>query len=149
MLVTYLTERLSLNSFRTKLPIFTKFCVNIMFRIFPIFHLLPLINATWQLCDCVGQEAFNVYLFISLFTLTANGFLPGGSGTTIRHNTPSNTSHKLTHHPQTEHITQNYTNNEGQTTHNEYNANTITTTIDKKITILYTKQCTHNVGYKF
>jgi hypothetical protein len=32
-----------------------------------------------------------IYLFIYLFSLTANGFVPGGSGTTIRHNTQSNT----------------------------------------------------------
>jgi hypothetical protein len=36
-----------------------------------------------------------------------------------------------THHPQTKHIIQNYTHNEGHTTHNEYDANTITTTIIK------------------
>jgi hypothetical protein len=67
-------------------------------------------------------------LFIYLFILTANGFLPGDSGTTIRHNT-QHTSHKITHHAQTKHITQNYTDNKGHSTHNEYNANTITTTI--------------------
>jgi hypothetical protein len=38
------------------------------------------------------------------------------------------TSHKITYHPQTKQITQNYTNNEGHTTHKEYSANTITTT---------------------
>jgi hypothetical protein len=41
------------------------------------------------------------------------------------------TTHKITHHTQTKHSTQNYTNNKGHTTHNEYNANTITTTINK------------------
>jgi hypothetical protein len=30
-----------------------------------------------------------------LFILTANGFLPGGSGTTVKHNT-NNTAHKTT-----------------------------------------------------
>jgi hypothetical protein len=34
-----------------------------------------------------------IYLFICLFILTANGFVPGGSGTTIRHNTQNNTHH--------------------------------------------------------
>jgi hypothetical protein len=48
-----------------------------------------------------------------IFTLIANGFLPGGSGTKRRHNT--------------KHIIQNYMKN-GHTTHNEYNENTITTT---------------------
>jgi hypothetical protein len=39
-----------------------------------------------------------------LFILTANGFLPSGSGTTIRHNTQNNTmlkrntAHKTTHY---------------------------------------------------
>jgi hypothetical protein len=48
--------------------------------------------------------------------------------TTIRHNTQithitqNNTPHSNNH------STQNYTNNKGHTTHNEYNANTITTT---------------------
>jgi hypothetical protein len=28
-----------------------------------------------------------IIIIINLFILTANGFLPGGSGTTIRHNT--------------------------------------------------------------
>jgi hypothetical protein len=41
----------------------------------------------------------------------------------------NNTSHKITHHTQTKHSTQIYTNNKGHITHNEYNANTITTTI--------------------
>jgi hypothetical protein len=41
-------------------------------------------------------------LLLLLFILTANGFLPGGSGTTIRHNTQithharQNTAHKTT-----------------------------------------------------
>jgi hypothetical protein len=60
-------------------------------------------------------------LLLLLFTLTANRFLPGGSGTTIRHNT------QITHTTQNntalkQNITQIYTNNEGHTTHNEYNA---------------------------
>jgi hypothetical protein len=59
---------------------------------------------------------------------TANGFIPGGSDTTIRHNT-QHTSHKITHHAQTKHSTQNYTNSKGHTTHIEYNANTIPTTV--------------------
>jgi hypothetical protein len=36
------------------------------------------------------------------------GSLPGGSDTTIRHNT-----HKITHQAQTKHSTQSYTNNKG------------------------------------
>jgi hypothetical protein len=34
----------------------------------------------------------------------------------------------ITHNTQITHITQNYINNEGHTTHSEYNANTIRTT---------------------
>jgi hypothetical protein len=41
----------------------------------------------------------------------------------------NNTHHTITHHTQTKHSTQNYTNNIGCTTHTEYNANTIKTTI--------------------
>jgi hypothetical protein len=41
-----------------------------------------------------------------LFILTANGFLPGGSGTTIRHNTQGTHITKLTHHAQTKHSAQ-------------------------------------------
>jgi hypothetical protein len=33
------------------------------------------------------------------------------------------TSHRLTHHTQIKHSTQNYTNNKGHITHNEYNYN--------------------------
>jgi hypothetical protein len=35
------------------------------------------------------------------------------------------TSHKITHHTQTKHSTQNYTSNKGHTIQNEYNANMI------------------------
>jgi hypothetical protein len=48
-------------------------------------------------------------------SVTANGVLPGGSGTTVTHNT-----HKYTHDAQTKHSTQNYTDNKGHITHNEY-----------------------------
>jgi hypothetical protein len=38
------------------------------------------------------------YYFLSLlFILSANGFLPGGTGTTIRHDT-QHTSHNITDH---------------------------------------------------
>jgi hypothetical protein len=66
--------------------------------------------------------AMYIVIIIYLFILTANVFLPGGSGTTIRYNA------QITHHTQTKHSTQNYTNNKGHTTHNEYNENTLTTT---------------------
>jgi hypothetical protein len=46
------------------------------------------------------------YLSLLLFILTANGFLPGGSGSTIRHNT-QHKSQKITQHAQTKHGTQN------------------------------------------
>jgi hypothetical protein len=47
----------------------------------------------------------------------------------VYYNKTQHTSHKITHHTQTKHSTHNYANNKGDTTHNEYNANTITTTI--------------------
>jgi hypothetical protein len=62
------------------------------------------------------------------------GFYPVGSGTTIRHNT-QHTLHKVTHHAQTNHSTQNYTNNKGHTTHSAYNTNIITTTINSMFII--------------
>jgi hypothetical protein len=52
------------------------------------------------------------------------GFYP----VAVYYNKTQHTSHKITHHTQTKHSTQNYTTNKGQTTHNECNVNTITTT---------------------
>jgi hypothetical protein len=37
-------------------------------------------------------------------------------------------SHKITHHAQTRHSTQSYTNNKGHITHNEYNAKKVKAT---------------------
>jgi hypothetical protein len=60
-----------------------------------------------QLFNAVFKN--NHYLLLLLFILTARGFLPGGSGSTIRHNTQithipqnnttikRNTAHKTTH----------------------------------------------------
>jgi hypothetical protein len=74
----------------------------------------------WEhICGTTAMQKY-YYFFIITIYLTANGFLPGGSGTTVRHNT------QITHHTQTKHSTQSYTNNKGHTTHNEHNANTIT-----------------------
>jgi hypothetical protein len=50
-------------------------------------------------------EIIIIIIIIILFIQTKNGFLPGGSGTTIRLNT------QITNHTQTKHSTQNYTNN--------------------------------------
>jgi hypothetical protein len=41
-----------------------------------------------------NSDEFRILLLLSI--LTANGFLPGGSGTTIRHNTQTITAHKTT-----------------------------------------------------
>jgi hypothetical protein len=76
-----------------------------------------------------------------LFILIANGFLTGGSGTIIRHNTQithitQNNIPRSNKTQQTKHSKQNYTNNKGHTTHNEYNANTVTT-ITNTITTRY------------
>jgi hypothetical protein len=64
---------------------------------------------------------YTIILFL-LFILTVNGCLTGGSCTTMRYNI------QIIHHAQTKHTTQNFTNTEGHTTHNEYNENTLTTT---------------------
>jgi hypothetical protein len=68
-------------------------------------------------------------LLLLLFILTANWFLPGGSGTTIRHNTQNSTPRPY----KSQHTK---LNNKGHAVHNEYNAiqlktitNTITATI--------------------
>jgi hypothetical protein len=50
-------------------------------------------GSTAMLLPCFyGSKAF--LLLLLLFILTANGFSPGGSGTTIIHNT-QHTSHKI------------------------------------------------------
>jgi hypothetical protein len=58
-------------------------------------------------------------LFILFFNLNKNGDRLGGSGTTIRHNAQIHISQKITHHTQTKHSTQSYTNNIGHITNNE------------------------------
>jgi hypothetical protein len=84
-----------------------------------MLHALPSSSSlTWSfylyLSKCTGYEVpycavfsslllLYYYLFIYLFILTAIGVSPGGSGTTIRHNTQNyttikrNTAHKTTH----------------------------------------------------
>lgn len=63
---------------------------------------------TWQyICVTDGNST---YLLLLLFIWTANGVLPGGSGTRIAHNTRI------------------YTNNNGHATVIDFNSNTITTT---------------------
>jgi hypothetical protein len=83
-----------------------------------------------------GLDTVIIIIIIIIIILTANRFLPGGSGTTIRHNT-QHTSHKITHHAQTKYSTKSYTNNKGHTTHKDYNANTITATTIKLQLQLY------------
>jgi hypothetical protein len=86
------------------------------------------ISVSEEMCSW-SFHGFTIFTFLLLFILTASGFSSGCSGTTIRHNT------QITHITQnntpdsTKHSTQNYTNNKGHATYNEYNANTITTTI--------------------
>jgi hypothetical protein len=53
------------------------------------------------------------------------------------YNKTQHTAHKITHHTQTKHSTQNYTNSKGHTTHNEYNENTTTTNTVTTTIILY------------
>jgi hypothetical protein len=50
-----------------------------------------------------------IIIIIIIIILTANGFVPGGSGTTIRHNTQNNTPHsKNTTHKITKTIKDTY-----------------------------------------
>jgi hypothetical protein len=63
----------------------------------------------WSKASWLGRDGMIILSRILLFILTANGFSPGGSGTTIRHNTQTthitqnnitikrNTVHKTTH----------------------------------------------------
>jgi hypothetical protein len=60
--------------------------------------------------QCKSQK----YIYIYIFILTANGFSPGGNGTTLRH------------YPQTTHITQNNTTIKRNTVHkNTHTMNTL------------------------
>jgi hypothetical protein len=62
-----------------------------------------------------GPKMWRAPKYVLLLSiLTANGFVPGGSGITIRHKT------QITHHTQTKHSTQNYTNNKEHTTHMQW-----------------------------
>jgi hypothetical protein len=56
-----------------------------------------------------------------LFSWTAKVLLPCGSGTTIGQHGQIRISHKISHHSQTKHSTQSYTNNRGHIAFNEYN----------------------------
>jgi hypothetical protein len=78
--------------------------------------------------------------FIYSCTITENVVLTGGNNTTIRHNTQIiHISQNNTPNLQTTYTTQKYKNNDGHTTHNEYNANTITA-ISNTITITINKK---------
>jgi hypothetical protein len=71
-----------------------------------------------------SSEGICNYMSLLLLCIwNENGVLPGGSGIAIRHNTKIHISHKITHHAQSEHSTQSYTNNKRHITHNEYNKN--------------------------
>jgi hypothetical protein len=72
-------------------------------------------------------------LLLLLFIWTANGFVPGGSGTTVRHNTQNNTPHS-------KHNTQNYKKRKG---HILNTTNTITIQIQLQI------QYTYKYNYKY
>jgi hypothetical protein len=70
---------------------------------------------------CNWKTETNFGNLLLRFNWTANGFLPSGSSTTIRHNTKIHIVHKISHHTQTKHSTQSYTNNKGHISHDEYN----------------------------
>jgi hypothetical protein len=52
------------------------------------------------------QITIIVIIIIYLLIWTANGFLPGGGGTTIKHNTQIHITYKITHHAKRKHGTQ-------------------------------------------
>jgi hypothetical protein len=52
-----------------------------------------------------------IIIIIVIIIMTANGALPGGSITTIRHSTQLHISLRISHYAQTKHSTQSYTNN--------------------------------------
>jgi hypothetical protein len=66
-------------------------------------YRMPAVSCFYQLLFFNGNELLLLLLLLLLFILTANGFSPGGSSTTIRHNTQNNTTikrniaHKTTH----------------------------------------------------
>jgi hypothetical protein len=64
------------------------------------------VSARACICVCVCN---NVIVIVIIINCTANGFLPGGSGTTIRHSIKIHISHKISHHAQTKHSTQSTT----------------------------------------
>jgi hypothetical protein len=69
----------------------------------------------WQLSpQWTSQKLLLLLLLLLLFTWTANGILPGGSGTTLRRNTQIHISHTTF-----KQSTQSYTNNKGHITHSD------------------------------
>jgi hypothetical protein len=70
-------------------------------------------SSLFSYCSALISQAGILLLFI----LTADGFLPGGSGTTIRHNTQITLQSNETQH------TKLHTHSKGHTTQNEYNHN--------------------------
>jgi hypothetical protein len=47
--------------------------------------------------DYIDGLSIIIIIIIIIIILTVNGFVPGGSGTTIRHNTQNNTPHSKKH----------------------------------------------------
>jgi hypothetical protein len=78
-------------------------------------------------------------LLLLLFNWTANGILR--SGTTVRHNTQIHISHKITHHAQTKHSTQKYTNNKGHITHNAYNTTKVKLSLQQAVRAYRVVRC--------
>jgi hypothetical protein len=81
-----------------------------------------------------------IIIIIIIIILTANGFSPGGSGTTIRHITQI-TYITQNNNDQTKHSTQNYTHSK----HRTQNENTIITTTHNRIPLYYITPETWNI----
>jgi hypothetical protein len=102
-------------------PLRFLFCADhLLVRLLPLI-LFFLSNIPFFLYSYLFTSSVILLLLIYFYYyLNCKWFLPGGNGTAIRH-TQIHTSHKITHHAQTEHSTQSYTNNRGHIAHNEYN----------------------------
>jgi hypothetical protein len=85
-------------------------------------------NLQFPIILLCSQSPISRYIIMYIFILTANGFSPGGSGITIRHNT------------QTTHITQNNTTIKRNTVHkNTHTMNTLHRMKIQQLQLQYTQ----------
>jgi hypothetical protein len=77
------------------------------------------INSAWETIRENIKTSAKESLAFFIINWTTNGYLRGGSDTTLRQ---IHILHKITHNAQTKHSNQSYTNNKGHIAHSEYNA---------------------------